>query len=62
MKVKRGAAAVLLVDFLATLAVTTAAFVYDRLSPVDLLVLSLPTFVLFFVVGALLTESDRRQK
>ena len=62
MRTDRGTVAVLLADFLVTTAVTSAAFVYDRLSPSDLLALSLPTFALFFVVGSLLVSSDRKQK
>ncbi len=61
MRTDRGTVAVLLADFLVTIAVTSAAFVYDRLSPLDLLALSLPTFTLFFLVGALLARSGGKR-
>lgn len=55
----RGTAAVLLVDFLAAMAVITFGILYARASPIDLVILGGLTFALFFLVSALLSKSDQ---
>jgi len=51
--------AVLLVDFLAAMAVITFGLLYAKASPLDLVILAGLTFALFFVVSALLSKSDQ---
>jgi hypothetical protein len=51
--------AVLLVDFLAAMAVITFGLLYAKVDPVYLALLSAITFILFFVVSILLTRSDQ---
>jgi len=55
----RGSVAVLLVDFLAAMAVITFGLLYAKESPVDLLILAGLTFGLFFVISILLSRSER---
>ena len=54
----RGTTIVLLIDFIATMGVTTAGVLYLRTSPLYLLLLAMVTFVLFFVISGLLSLSD----
>ena len=49
----------LLVDFLAAMAVITFGLLYAKESPIDLVILGGLTFALFFVVSALLSKSDQ---
>ena len=53
-----GTVAVLLVDFLAAMAVITFGLLYAKTNPIDLVILAGLTFALFFVVSALLHRSD----
>jgi len=58
-QVERGTVAVLLVDFLAAMGVITFGLLYAKVDPVYLVLLSAMTFVLFFIVWALLAKSGK---
>lgn len=49
-RIEKGTVAVLLVDFLAAMAVITGGLLYARVDPAYLLVLGAITFALFFLV------------
>jgi hypothetical protein len=57
--VTRGTTAILLIDFLVTIVVTTAGVLYIRAGPTYLLLLSAVTFVLFFIILGLLSASNK---
>ncbi len=59
-RIERGTVAVLLVDFLAAMAVITGGLLYARVDPVYLVLLGAITFALFFLVWALLAKSAKR--
>jgi hypothetical protein len=58
-QVERGTVAVLLVDFLAAMAVIAFGVIYAKVDPVYLVLLSAITFALFFIVWALLARSGK---
>jgi hypothetical protein len=58
-QVERGTAAILVVDFLATMGAITFGLIYAKMDPVYLVLLSAITFGLFFVVWALLARSSK---
>lgn len=57
--VDRGTTVVLLVDFLVTMSVVTGGLLYAKINPVYLLMISVVTFVLFFVIWGLLLGSNK---
>ena len=56
-RTERGTVAVLLIDFLAAMAVITGGLLYAKVAPVYLVILAGITFALFFIVWALLSKS-----